>query len=78
MVESLRNALDVFLSYIPQLIGAIVILIVGYFVARALQAVVSRVLQTVGFDNWMERRLLPLVSRDQCLQAALSELAVPG
>ena len=74
----MRNALDVFLAYIPQLIGAIVILIVGYLVARALQAVVSRVLQTVGFDNWMERRLLPLVSRDQCLQAALSELAVPG
>src|SRR5919106_891558 len=35
MVESLRNALDVFLSYIPQLIGAIVILIVGYIVDRA-------------------------------------------
>src|ERR671917_423026 len=55
MVESLRNALDVFLSYIPQLIGAIVILIVGYFVAKVLQAVVSRVLKAVGFDNWMER-----------------------
>jgi small-conductance mechanosensitive channel len=55
MVESLRNALGVFLSYIPQLIGAIVILIVGYIVARVLQAVVSRVLQAVGFDNWMER-----------------------
>ena len=55
MVESLRNALDVFLSYVPQLIGAIVILIVGYIVARILQAVVSRVLQAVGFDNWMER-----------------------
>src|ERR671912_148375 len=55
MVESLRNALDVFLSYIPQLIGAIVILIVGYIVARILQAVVSRVLKAVGFDGWMER-----------------------
>jgi small-conductance mechanosensitive channel len=55
MVESLRNALDVFLSYIPQLIGAIIILIVGYIVARILQAVVSRVLQAIGFDNWMER-----------------------
>ena len=55
MVESLRNALDVFLAYIPQLIGAIVILIVGYFVARALQAVVSRVRKAVGFDGWMER-----------------------
>src|SRR5918993_2803223 len=55
MVESLRNALDVFLSYIPQLIGAIIILIVGYIVARVLQAVVSRVLQSIGFDGWMEK-----------------------
>jgi small-conductance mechanosensitive channel len=55
MVESLRNALDVFLSYIPQLIGAIVILIVGYIVAKILQAVVSRVLQAVGFDGLMEK-----------------------
>jgi small-conductance mechanosensitive channel len=55
MVESLRNALDVFLSYIPQLIGAIIILIVGYIVAKILQAVVSRVLQAIGFDSWMER-----------------------
>jgi small-conductance mechanosensitive channel len=55
MVESLRNALDVFLSYIPQLIGAIVILIVGYIVARILQAVVGRILQGIGFDGWMER-----------------------
>ena len=55
MVESLRNALDVFFSYIPQLIGAIIILIVGYIVAKILQAVVSRVLKAVGFDGWMER-----------------------
>src|ERR687893_1765459 len=55
MVESLRNALEVFLSYIPQLIGAIIILIVGYIVAKILQAVVSRVLQAVGFDGWMEK-----------------------
>jgi small-conductance mechanosensitive channel len=55
MVESLRNALDVFLSYIPQLIGAIIILIIGYILAKILQAVVSRVLKAVGFDGWMEK-----------------------
>src|SRR5919112_3649936 len=54
MVESLRNALDVFLSYIPQLIGAIIILVIGYIVARILQTVVARVLQAIGFDRWME------------------------
>ena len=55
MVQPLQEALSVFLSYIPQLIGAIVILIVGYIVAKVLQAVVGRVLQTIGFDGWMER-----------------------
>src|SRR3712207_364138 len=55
MIESLQNALGTFLEYIPQLIGAIVILIVGYLIARALQALVARVLQAIGFDGWMER-----------------------
>src|ERR671916_876694 len=55
MVESLQNALSTFLEYIPQLIGAILILVVGYIVARILQAVVSRGLQAIGFDSWMER-----------------------
>src|ERR671917_2474495 len=53
--DSLLNVLNTFLSYIPQLIGAIVILIIGFLVARALQAVVSRVLQSIGFNQWMER-----------------------
>src|ERR687889_348646 len=55
MFEPLQNALPIFLSYIPQLIGALIILIVGYIVAKVLQAVVGRVLQAVGFDRWMER-----------------------
>ena len=53
--QPLQDALSLFLSYIPQLIGAIVILIIGYLVAKALQAVVGRVLQAVGFDGWMEK-----------------------
>ena len=53
--ESLLNVLNTFLSYIPQLIGAIVILVIGFLVARALQAVVSRLLRSIGFNQWMER-----------------------
>src|ERR671929_716557 len=53
--QPLQDALSTFLSYIPQLIGAIVILIIGYLVAKVLQAVVGRVLQGIGFDRWMER-----------------------
>jgi small-conductance mechanosensitive channel len=55
VVESLQNTLGTFLEYIPQLIGAIIILIVGYVVARVLQTVFARVLQAIGFDRWMER-----------------------
>jgi len=55
VVESLQEGLSAFFAYIPQLIGAIVILIVGYIVAKILQAVVTRVLGAIGFDGWMER-----------------------
>ncbi len=55
IVRSLQEALSQFFSYIPQLIGAIIILIVGYIVAKVLQAVVGRILQGIGFDGWMER-----------------------
>ncbi len=51
----LQEALSTFLGYIPQLIGAIIVLIVGYLVAKILQAVVGRALEAVGFDRWMER-----------------------
>jgi len=55
MFEPLQDAIGAFLSYIPQLIGAIVILIIGYIVARALEALVTRILRGIGFENWMER-----------------------
>lgn len=55
MVESLQQGLATFFSYIPQLIGALIILLIGYFVARALQAVTTRLLGSIGFEGWMER-----------------------
>ena len=55
MFQPLQDALSTFLSYVPQLMGAIVILVIGYVIARVLRAVVGRVLQGIGFDSWMER-----------------------
>ena len=55
LLQPLQNALSTFLSYLPQLVGAIIILIIGYIVAKVLQAVMGRVLQGIGFDGWMER-----------------------
>jgi small-conductance mechanosensitive channel len=53
--QPLQDALNAVLTYLPQLVGAIVILIVGYLVAKILQTVVGRVLQAIGFDRWMEQ-----------------------
>jgi hypothetical protein len=55
MIQSLQEGLNAFFSYIPQLIGAILILIVGYIVAKLLQAVVTRLLGAIGFEHWLER-----------------------
>src|SRR5918992_1155259 len=55
MFQLLQDALSAFFSYIPQLIGAIVILVIGYVIARVLRAGVGRGLQGIGFDRWMER-----------------------
>src|ERR687898_99527 len=55
MVQSLQEGLSAFFSYIPQLIGAILILIVGYIVAKLLEAVVTRLLGAIGFEHWLER-----------------------
>ena len=55
VTQPLQQGLGAFFEFIPQLIGAIIILIVGYIVAKILQAVVSRALKAVGFDGWMEK-----------------------
>src|SRR5215204_2267552 len=55
MAQSLQEGLSAFFSYIPQLIGAIIILVVGYIVAKLLEAVVTRLLGAIGFERWMER-----------------------
>jgi len=55
LLQPLQNALSTLFSFLPQLVGALVILIIGYIVAKILQAVVDRVLQGIGFDGWMER-----------------------
>ena len=54
-VQSMKNAFTTLLNYVPQMVGALVILIIGYIVATVLQAVVGRLLQSIGFNGWMEQ-----------------------
>jgi Conserved TM helix len=51
----LSNAWDRIITFVPKLIGFLLILIIGYFVAKALARILQRVLERVGFDRWVER-----------------------
>src|SRR5437764_15274249 len=51
----LNNALDLVVTFVPKLLLALVILIVGYFIARLIAAAVNKLLERVGFDRLGER-----------------------
>ncbi len=42
-------------TFIPKLIGFLLILIIGYFIAKVISKVVDKLLQKVGFDKAVEK-----------------------
>ncbi len=42
-------------AFVPKLVAALVIVLVGYFVARAVASILDKVLERVGFDRAVER-----------------------
>ena len=55
IVYSLYNALMRFVSFLPALVGAVLILIVGWFVSDLLANLIERALKAVGFESLVER-----------------------
>lgn len=53
--QSLQNAIDDVTEFVPKLIGAAIVLVIGFFVARILQRVAVAVLKKVHFDDVVDR-----------------------
>jgi len=53
--QGIEDAWSDIASFIPKLFGFLVILIIGYFVAKAIAKIVGAVLERVGFDRAVER-----------------------
>jgi cation transport ATPase len=51
----LESAWDAILTFVPKLLGFLLIIGIGYFVAKALETVLDRILERVGFDRLVER-----------------------
>lgn len=55
IVDTLSRTLAGIIAFLPNLLGAILILIVGWIVAAVLRNLTDRVLESVGFDNLVQR-----------------------
>jgi hypothetical protein len=59
MLDDLRSgtghALSSIVTFVPKLVAFLIILAIGYFVAKAVAKVVDKVLERVGFDRVVER-----------------------
>ena len=51
VADSLQNGLDSLLGFVPNLIGFLVILIVGYIVAKIVKGVITKLFQKLGLDK---------------------------
>ena len=54
VLVSFTNALSILLGFIPNLIGALVVLLIGWIIAGIVAKLLVRVLQTVGFEKAVE------------------------
>ena len=49
--DSVQQGLNSFFNFIPNLIGFLVILVVGYFIAKIVKGVIAKILEKVGLDK---------------------------
>jgi F0F1-type ATP synthase assembly protein I len=49
--DSLQRGLDEFVAFLPRLVGFLIILLIGWLIARAVKAVLVKALQSVGIDR---------------------------
>jgi hypothetical protein len=45
-------------TFVPKLLGFLIILLIGYFIAKALSKLADRLLERIGFDRWVEQGAL--------------------
>src|SRR5215208_44762 len=75
VTQSLSDGLGAIVGALPALIGALLILVVGFIIAKVLQGIVTRVLQSMGFQGWMESGgIKQFFDRSQTQQTPLSIL----
>jgi hypothetical protein len=53
--QGVSDAWSTVATFIPKLLAFLVILLIGWLVAKAVEKILDKVLERVGFDRWVER-----------------------
>ena len=74
IVEPVREMLTKIMAYLPVLLGALVILIVGWLVAKAIRRIVDWLLKTIRFDTLADKAGISEVLRKGNLKTTAREV----
>lgn len=72
----LQSALAAVTTYLPRVVAAVILILVGYVLARLVRSVVSGVLARVGVDAAMNRLGFAQVTREQKLSGIVGTVAM--
>src|SRR4029453_7659189 len=53
--QGVQDAWNHVAVFVPKFIAFLLILVIGYFIAKAIAKILNGVLERVGFDRWVER-----------------------
>src|SRR5215212_1133419 len=54
IADSVQRGLDELVAFLPRLVGFLIILLIGWLIARAIKALLVKALQGVGVDRALE------------------------
>lgn len=77
LMTSLADALAMFLVAIPKIVGFVLILLIGWFIASLVAKAVAAVLRTVRFNQMADRAGLTQFTRDMGAHTGASGLLAP-
>ena len=76
LAEPLSAAFTTVTTYLPKIAGAIVLLVVGYTVARIVRAIVAGVLERVGLDRAMNRVGFDRVLKESTISGIIGSIVM--
>ena len=74
IVEPVREMLTRMVGYLPTLLGALIILIVGWIIAKTIRGIVNRVLNIVRFEKLADKAGISEILRKGDLKATTCEV----